>query len=229
MIGIIAPWNYPFTLAIGDALPALVGRQRRRPQAGRADAVHRAVGGRPAGGGGTAARPAPGGHRPRRRARHAAHRRTSTSSCSPARPRPAARSPRSAASASRTAPWSSAARTPLLVLPGRAALARPCPAPLQGITSNSGQLCVSIERVYVHDAIYDAFVPRLAERLQARQARAEPRPSPTTWARWPAPSSWPRSPAHVDDAVARGPRCWRAARPAPTSARTSTSRRSSPA
>ncbi len=37
---------------------------------------------------------------------------------------------------------------------------------VRGICSNSGQLCISIERIYVHDAIYDAFVPRLAEALR---------------------------------------------------------------
>ena len=50
--------------------------------------------------------------------------------------------------------------------PGRHAAAWR-PGTLQGITSNSGQLCIGIERVYVHDAIYDAFVPRLTEALRA--------------------------------------------------------------
>ena len=30
VVGIIAPWNYPLTLSVTDAVPALAGRQRRR-------------------------------------------------------------------------------------------------------------------------------------------------------------------------------------------------------
>ena len=32
--------------------------------------------------------------------------------------------------------------------------------------SNAGQLCMSIERLYVHDAIYDTFVPRFVEAVK---------------------------------------------------------------
>src|SRR5665647_2774660 len=54
----------------------------------------------------------------------------------------------------------------LLVLPD-ANLGRAVAGAVRGITANSGQLCISIERVYVHDAIYGAFVPRLVEALRA--------------------------------------------------------------
>ena len=56
-------------------------------------------------------------------------------------------------------------KNPLLVL-SDAALDRTVRGAVRGICSNSGQLCISIERIYVHDAIYDAFVPRLAEALR---------------------------------------------------------------
>ena len=148
-------------------------RQRRGHQAGCLHAAQHAVGGRPAGGGGTA-RTASSRWSPAA-ARSSARRSssTATSSCSPARRRPAAGWPRSAASSSSAAPWSSAARTPCWRCPTRRCGA-PCRGAVQGITSNSGQLCISIERVYVHDAIYDAFVPRLAERLAGLRARLEP-------------------------------------------------------
>ena len=81
----------------------------------------------------------------------------------------------------------------LLVLPD-APLWRAVPGALQGITSNGGQLCISIERVYVHDAIYDAFVPRLAEATADRKARVEPHLRRRHGLPRPAPSSWPRSP-----------------------------------
>ena len=54
----------------------------------------------------------------------------------------------------------------LLVLPD-ASLRRAVPGAVRGITSSSGQLCVSIERIYVHAAVYDVFAARLAESLRA--------------------------------------------------------------
>ena len=54
----------------------------------------------------------------------------------------------------------------LLVLPD-ARLRRAVPGAVRGITSSSGQLCVSIERIYVHAAVYDVFAARLAESLRA--------------------------------------------------------------
>ena len=154
--------------------PARAGRrQRRRAQARRPDAVHCALGGRaswrrracPA----ACCRWSPGA------APSSAGRSSTapTTSCSRAPPPPAAASPPSAASGSRTAPWSWAARTRCSSCRMRRCR-RAVPGALQGITSNSGQLCVSIERIYVHDAVYDAFVPRLAEALRAVRLGVEP-------------------------------------------------------
>ena len=56
-------------------------------------------------------------------------------------------------------------KNPLLVLED-ASLRRAVPGAVRGITSNSGQLCISIERIYVHDAVYDEFTGRLAEALR---------------------------------------------------------------
>ncbi|HJQ41701.1 MAG TPA: succinic semialdehyde dehydrogenase [Jatrophihabitantaceae bacterium] len=39
--------------------------------------------------------------------------------------------------------------------------------------SSSGQLCISIERMYVQDGIYDAFVPRFADAVRGMQLGAE--------------------------------------------------------
>ena len=54
----------------------------------------------------------------------------------------------------------------MLVLPD-ADLRRAVAGAVRGITSSSGQLCISIERLYVHDAVYDVFTERLAEALRA--------------------------------------------------------------
>ncbi|MDQ6649705.1 MAG: succinic semialdehyde dehydrogenase [Actinomycetota bacterium] len=43
---------------------------------------------------------------------------------------------------------------------------------LRGCFSNSGQLCISIERMYVDDAIYDRFVPAFTERVRRMQLAA---------------------------------------------------------
>ena len=57
----------------------------------------------------------------------------------------------------------------MLVLPG-ADLERTVEGAVRACFSSSGQLCVSIERLYVADAVYDAFVPALVERVSAMVA-----------------------------------------------------------
>ena len=46
-------------------------------------------------------------------------------------------------------------------------LKKTIPGALGACFSNSGQLCISIERLYVHDRIYHAFVPRFVEAAKA--------------------------------------------------------------
>ncbi len=58
----------------------------------------------------------------------------------------------------------------MLVLPG-ADLERTVEGAVRACFSSSGQLCVSIERLYVADAVYDAFVPAFVERVSAMVAR----------------------------------------------------------
>ncbi|WP_084626576.1 succinic semialdehyde dehydrogenase [Demequina aurantiaca] len=74
---------------------------------------------------------------------------------------------------------------------------------VRGCFANSGQLCVSIERIYVHDAVWDEFVSAFGERV--RQMRLEP------GFEWDADMGSLISErqldavaAHVDDAVAKG-------------------------
>ena len=150
----------------GRRRPGAHGRQRRGHQAGRADAVLGALGRGPARRGRAPARASAGRHRARRRARRAAHRRRRLPHVHRLDGHgPQGRGPGRRAH-SRTARWSSAARTPCSCCP-TPSLRRAVPGAVRGITSNSGQLCVSIERVYVHAAVYDAFAARLAESLRA--------------------------------------------------------------
>ncbi|MDO8106247.1 succinic semialdehyde dehydrogenase [Isoptericola sp. b441] len=54
----------------------------------------------------------------------------------------------------------------MLVLPG-AELERAVEGAVRACFANTGQLCVSMERLYVADAIYDTFVPAFVERVAA--------------------------------------------------------------
>ncbi|SFK29917.1 succinic semialdehyde dehydrogenase [Methylocapsa palsarum] len=59
----------------------------------------------------------------------------------------------------------------LLVL-ADADLERAVPGAARAAFSNSGQLCVSIERIYVDDALWDAFVPRFVAAAQGMKLSA---------------------------------------------------------
>jgi aldehyde dehydrogenase (NAD+) len=76
-------------------------------------------------------------------------------------------------------------------------------ATLWGACSNAGQTCTGVERVYVHERVYDEFLSRLLDK--ARDLRAEDAPDakigPITM---PAQLEVIRS--HISDALARGGR-----------------------
>jgi acyl-CoA reductase-like NAD-dependent aldehyde dehydrogenase len=72
-----------------------------------------------------------------------------------------------------------------------------------GGLSNAGQTCVGIERVYVVDSAYDAFVEKLAAKVSALRAGEDATASygPITM-----PSQVGVIRRHIDDALARGAR-----------------------
>jgi succinate-semialdehyde dehydrogenase / glutarate-semialdehyde dehydrogenase len=69
--------------------------------------------------------------------------------------------------------------------------------------ANTGQLCISMERIYVHAAVFDVFVAELVDRVRALRIGTTP-----GWGADIGPlindSHLGRVQAHVDDAVARG-------------------------
>ena len=71
-----------------------------------------------------------------------------------------------------------------------------------GRMSNAGQTCIGIERVYVHERVYDAFLDRAA-RARPRELHAGTTPTaqlgPMTM-----PSQLDVIRRHIDDAIARG-------------------------
>jgi succinate-semialdehyde dehydrogenase/glutarate-semialdehyde dehydrogenase len=93
-------------------------------------------------------------------------------------------------------------KNPLLVLPD-ARLAAAVPGAVRGICSNAGQLCISIERVYVHADVYDTFVPRLAEALRDVRLGAELDFGPDMGSLISA-DQLEKVSGHVDDAVSKG-------------------------
>jgi succinate-semialdehyde dehydrogenase/glutarate-semialdehyde dehydrogenase len=80
-------------------------------------------------------------------------------------------------------------------------------ASLDGIVnacySNSGQLCISIERLYVHDAVYDELVPALAERVAGMRIGASTGYD-VEMGSLISERQLATVAAHVDDAVAHG-------------------------
>ena len=93
--------------------------------------------------------------------------RTWTWCSTPARPRPAARSRAPPAARVRRRSWSAAAKTPLVV----DADVDPVWAAQQaalGCFANAGQICTAVERVYVHEAVADAFVEALVAQAGER-------------------------------------------------------------
>ncbi|KAA1424347.1 aldehyde dehydrogenase family protein [Nocardioides antri] len=74
-------------------------------------------------------------------------------------------------------------------------------AAIWGAASNAGQTCAGVERVYVHERVYDAFLDELT--ATAKTLRAEPggQLGPITM-----PSQIDIIKRHIDDALARGGR-----------------------
>lgn len=89
------------------------------------------------------------------------------------------------------------------IVTASADLDRAATAVLRGAVYATGQVCYSIERVYVHESVHDTFVDRLVEKAKAvRLNAANPRAGhigPFTFA--PQAEIVQR---HLDDAVARG-------------------------
>lgn len=95
-------------------------------------------------------------------------------------------------------------KNPMIVL-ADADIERAAEGAVRAAFSNGGQLCVSIERMYVADAIYDRFVERFVARTQAMTLGAT-----LDWGNDMGPlisqDQVDTATAHVEDAVAKGAR-----------------------
>ena len=93
-------------------------------------------------------------------------------------------------------------KDPLVILEG-ANLDDAVSAALRGAVTSTGQVCFSIERIYVADSIHDAFVAKLAQRA-ARLAINHPDPAVGQLGPFIGPHQAAIVDAHLDDALARG-------------------------
>ncbi|WP_442873748.1 succinic semialdehyde dehydrogenase [Corynebacterium sp. SCR221107] len=101
-----------------------------------------------------------------------------------------------------------------MIVRADAPIAKTAAGALKACFSNSGQLCISIERIYVHTDIWDAFVPELVRRVEKMSVRAA-----MDWEVDMGPliseSQFNKVSEHVDDAVAKGARILAGGKPAP--------------
>ena len=77
---------------------------------------------------------------------------------------------------------------------------------IDGALSGSGQTCVSFERLYVHDAIYDRFVPMLAEGLKGVELSTSMTALGGRMGTLTSAAQLTKVRGHVEDAVAKGAR-----------------------
>ena len=170
IVGIISPWNYPLTLTVGDALPALIAGNavickpdsntpftallaaELLEQAGLPDGLFQVV----HGAGRTIGTPLI----------EASDFMMFTGSTATGR--------HIAEQCGRSLiPFSAelGGKNPLLVLDD-ADLDAAVPGAVRACFSNSGQLCVSIERIYVTRAVADEFIPRFTEAVKGMRLGA---------------------------------------------------------
>jgi succinate-semialdehyde dehydrogenase / glutarate-semialdehyde dehydrogenase len=201
VVGIIAPWNYPLTLAVGDAIPALMAGNAvvlkpdaQTPftalwaagllaEAGLPPGLLQVVTGR----GAELGEPLV----------NAVDYVMFTGSTATGRKVAAL-----AAERLKDCSMELGGKNALLVLPD-ANIGRAAAGAARGITSNSGQLCISIERVYVHSAVYEPFVTRLVETLRAAKLGSSLTFSDDMGSLISA-DQLAKVGAHVDDAVSKG-------------------------
>lgn len=211
VVGIISPWNYPFTLSVGDAIPALVAGNgvvlkpdSQTPFCALWAAELMAEAGLPEG----LFAIVPGsGAELGEPLIDAADYLTFTGSTA------TGKLVAQAASRIKDCSMELGGKNPLLVLPD-ARLGAAVRGATNGICASAGQLCISIERVYVHDAVYDAFVPRLAESLRNVRLGAQLDFSVDMGSLIGA-EQLAKVAGHVDDALGKGAEVLAGGRPRP--------------
>ncbi|KUM84171.1 MULTISPECIES: succinic semialdehyde dehydrogenase [Streptomyces] len=102
-----------------------------------------------------------------------------------------------------------------LVVLADASLERAVNVTIQGALSNGGQMCTSVERVYVEEPVYDAFVDLLRERFQQVTSGQPGGLGSVDVGAMTFPPQLATVEDHVDDAVRKGARVLVGGHPAP--------------
>ena len=174
VVGVIGPWNYPLTNSFGDCIPALMAGNSVVLKPSEVTPLTNLMMGegaarvRRARGRASRSRPAPGetGARAGRQRRH--------DPCSRGRPRPAGRSRSQAAERLIPVSLELGGKDPMIVLRD-ADVERAANMAVQWAMSNSGQICISVERVYVEEPVYDEFVQKVVAKTRALRQGARRR------------------------------------------------------
>jgi acyl-CoA reductase-like NAD-dependent aldehyde dehydrogenase len=96
-------------------------------------------------------------------------------------------------------------KDPMIVLRD-ANLERAANAAVHYSMQNAGQTCISVERVYVEEPVYEDFVGRVTEKMRALRQGVPGGPADTDVGAMTSPSQTDLVEEHVDDAVAHGAR-----------------------
>ena len=203
VVGVIGPWNYPvftpmgsiaYALAAGNAVvfkPSELHPRRRRVAGRRFREV--VVGPRLSCRSSSAtARPVPRCAGP-----------ASTSSRSPARPA-TGKKVMAACAENLTPVLIEAGGKDALLVDEDADVEAAADAALWGACSNAGQTCTGVERVYVHERVYDEFLARARRQGRGPARVTTGRTRRSARSRCPSRSTSIRR--HIDDALARGGR-----------------------
>ncbi len=94
-------------------------------------------------------------------------------------------------------------------------LDRAVPGAVNACFSNGGQLCLSIERLYVHERVYDTFVPRLVRAAEALKLGPALDYTGADMGSLVSQKQLDAVTRHVSEAVARGARVLAGGRPRP--------------
>ncbi len=94
-------------------------------------------------------------------------------------------------------------KDPMIVLRD-ASLERAANAAVHYSMQNAGQTCISIERVYVEEPVYDEFVAKVTEKMRGLRQGVPGGPAVTDVGAMTSPDQTDLVEEHVDDAVAKG-------------------------
>ncbi len=203
VVGIISPWNYPFTMALSDGLPALMAGNAVVHKPDAQTMLSALLGAAAPRGGGLPQGPLADRGRPGQGARQRDHQPLQLHLLH----RLHGHRPLIAEQAGRNLIGCSlelGGKNPMLVLRD-ADVERAAEGAVRACFSSAGQLCVSMERLFVADQVYDRFVERFVARTKAQKIGPGLEWG-TDIGSLISQQQLDAVTAHVDDAVAKGAR-----------------------